>query len=1183
MKISALEVVGFGVWSRRTFTRFSGGLNVFYGPNEAGKTTLMEFIRGMMYGFTGERRGYLPPVSGGPAGGRLEMIVPNGTCTIERFLPWESMAAAARSSTANYAARTQTSVKPGDVERTRFFRNEQGTEDAVEIRFGIERFAFTAPDGRRQNETEFRSLISHVDERIFKRVFCVGIDELRELESLHESEVAAMLYQISVGTDRVSLFDVLKQLRDARRSLLDPESGLGEIATLFGQRETLKSEIVEACGPAKRFPELLLGRDRLDQEIAALESDLAGDRDEERRCEAALAVRDRWKKRASLDKRIGNFPKISELPIDSPDRLVRFDLAVEERQKALAELEKQRSKLRDEAGAMRAYAPLERNASKIEALAEQEPWIVSLAAQIQELRNEIHELETQLDEDRRGFGLEPKVFATLRRTSLATLQRPAEQLAQSRITLDRFEPNPETETEIAALRKELSGALSPRGASRLDDAIEMAGDMVTSLRRRIQLEEDFQETRDQADRAERRAAESRELQMLPLQTLTLLGISFAAGVFLMILCVLTIMYGSSPLGEFRMPSGFLGLALTVGAMIGKVSLEKTHRGTAEAYIEQAERLRRECDSLQEQCDRFDRDFPSHQNVPWNEQLTEAEAELTELEKLIPTDARLQEIENEQRATLAERNSAQMELDAARQRWISAVRTAGLPDGMTPRQVKDLLDNCERIEEMRLRLERARNEYSERTREQQMLHGRIGALVVQVDPDLEHEEPIEIVRTLASRLFEQAGLRERRHQVVMQLRRLHKQKLRHDSAVTRLRRKRRAFLDQLGVRDAEELQLRIADQIELGNLHKQRTMLQREIDAGLAGRFREEEIQPLLEPVTVADQLDAKLEQIRRRIRETEHRRTERLESRGRLQVQIQTLAADSGASEKLVELEQTDRALRQVVRRWKTLAVAHGALERVRQNYEQTRQPETLREASEYMKRFTRGRYVRVWTPLRDDVLFIDDQHGRSFLVEQLSRGTREQLFLCLRLALAASYARRGIAMPLVFDDVFVNFDTRRSEAAIEVLEDFAKAGHQIFVFTCHEHIAEIFRSHGIGIHRLGEEEPEEPVAESIADAIVEKIVEDIPEPEPEPQPQPELELLPVIPAPPKPEPPPPRRQQKRQHHPPRMIVASPPPPGPVPDPVIDPEIPLTGIDHLPPWAPDSSWSPEPAFRTFSA
>ena len=44
-----------------------------------------------------------------------------------------------------------------------------------------------------------------------------------------------------------------------------------------------------------------------------------------------------------------------------------------------------------------------------------------------------------------------------------------------------------------------------------------------------------------------------------------------------------------------------------------------------------------------------------------------------------------------------------------------------------------------------------------------------------------------------------------------------------------------------------------------------------------------------------------------------------------------------------------------------------------------------------------------------------------------------------------------------MLDDVLVNFDSARDESAAKVLRDFAALGHQVVMFTCHEHIMRIF------------------------------------------------------------------------------------------------------------------------------
>jgi hypothetical protein len=170
-------------------------------------------------------------------------------------------------------------------------------------------------------------------------------------------------------------------------------------------------------------------------------------------------------------------------------------------------------------------------------------------------------------------------------------------------------------------------------------------------------------------------------------------------------------------------------------------------------------------------------------------------------------------------------------------------------------------------------------------------------------------------------------------------------------------------------------------------------------------------------------------------------------------------------------------------------------LEKVCEIYESERQPETLREASAFLKQLTEGKYVRVWTPLGKNALRIDNDKGQSLPLEVLSRGTREAVFIALRLSLAAAYSRRGATLPLVLDDVLVNFDTIRATSAAKVLRDFAALGHQVVMFTCHEHIMRMFDSIGVQV-RVLPVQGQAGVAEIYRpDAIQAKITERMAEP----------------------------------------------------------------------------------------
>jgi uncharacterized protein YhaN len=74
-----------------------------------------------------------------------------------------------------------------------------------------------------------------------------------------------------------------------------------------------------------------------------------------------------------------------------------------------------------------------------------------------------------------------------------------------------------------------------------------------------------------------------------------------------------------------------------------------------------------------------------------------------------------------------------------------------------------------------------------------------------------------------------------------------------------------------------------------------------------------------------------------------------------------------------------------------------------------------------------------------------------------LSRGTAEQLYLSLRFGFVSEFVRHSDPLPLVFDDILVNFDPRRARAAAEAILELAES-QQILFFTCQPSTADLFR-----------------------------------------------------------------------------------------------------------------------------
>jgi DNA repair protein SbcC/Rad50 len=120
-----------------------------------------------------------------------------------------------------------------------------------------------------------------------------------------------------------------------------------------------------------------------------------------------------------------------------------------------------------------------------------------------------------------------------------------------------------------------------------------------------------------------------------------------------------------------------------------------------------------------------------------------------------------------------------------------------------------------------------------------------------------------------------------------------------------------------------------------------------------------------------------------------------------------------------------------------------------------------LKAASAYFERMTRQEFVRL---LGDDsgkepVLMAERRNGLRIHVEEMSEGTRDQLYLALRLAALDVRRAAGVDLPVILDDVLMTSDEDRSGAILEALADFGRE-NQVIVFTHHRHIADVAKKH---------------------------------------------------------------------------------------------------------------------------
>lgn len=112
--------------------------------------------------------------------------------------------------------------------------------------------------------------------------------------------------------------------------------------------------------------------------------------------------------------------------------------------------------------------------------------------------------------------------------------------------------------------------------------------------------------------------------------------------------------------------------------------------------------------------------------------------------------------------------------------------------------------------------------------------------------------------------------------------------------------------------------------------------------------------------------------------------------------------------------------------------------------------PKMLEDAKKYFKLLTGGRYIDIEL---DKKLKVKRADGKKFEVDYLSRGTSEQLYFALKLAFVEQVSDK-IALPILIDDAFVNFDAQRTSHIVKLLEELAKKT-QVLIFTARQDLVD--------------------------------------------------------------------------------------------------------------------------------
>ncbi|MEI7700916.1 MAG: AAA family ATPase [Planctomycetia bacterium] len=1036
MRLTEIDIDRFRIWRSLLLRLDPRGLNVIYGPNEAGKTTLMRFIRSTLYGYD--------PLQSEPAWHRPDASQPwRGAIRCE------------------HGGRTWRIFRRAELSNRGKLRLSGGAE-------GVDR------------EQAMKAILSETSEEVYSDVFAVGVRELQQLATLGTGQVAQYIYGLSLGPQGRQILDALASVRSRRAEMFGEDQKTGRLPELFEEYARLSTARKTPGAARDQHTRVTKRRNELTAEIEQLQQREATIRNELKGLRYLQNCHKPWKRVQELREDLAKQPVIL---VDPSDSLKQFTAAEKDMQEANSRrdrLNEQSAQLKTQAERLQTDQLFEKERYAIQSLVDQSDWLKQIEQSIRtaedrssELRRELTHQMAQLGE---GWTLERLGAVDTSPAShnrLLEMARRYQDSLQQRGKLRRWTRSMTHRSgrELVELNAQLDELGMP-----VDEAIDREQQRLKELENlgRLRLQEEqlalkIQTVRRVLDRVD---VEDTIPSWVD-RTISLMG---WVGAALCMFGIATFSIGGEPqrsLGGALAAAafGFAGIMWWAVRNGLRNHFDSTVGIRLDDLADEARQADRQLRQLQERIQRMavaDRHHNHDRQLEqeWKSSTAEMVDRIGDCSQRI---ADLEVLQRKQFRAAARRmrlrmlrdrfRASQQALNAIRQEWCRLLQSIGMQETL---QIEQAFEWWRRIQDVRELSTQWRNSAPEVEGLRRMFEAmriRVEQVGIRLNnskkPDF--TRPLEVLSAWQLQLKTHDRDRAERERLLTESESkardaVHAQ---HQAEAAELRRG--AVLSRTGTTGREELQkqqetVNRRTQLEL-QLKKANDEL---LEASLAEpelAITEDEMQKFQAPLT-KDTIQLRTVELKE-VEQGLHRHHEEL---GSLKQEIRLLESRRDSHVEFFGKSTLASKIYRATEEWLALQMELDAVMQIRRRFEQENISGTLVSASSYMHRMTAGRYHRIWAPLGEDFLCIDDEFGQTFRVEQLSGGTREQLFLAIRFALVREFARRGIELPLVMDDLFVNFDQERTEAAADCLIEVAKEGQQVLFFTCHEHIANLFQ-----------------------------------------------------------------------------------------------------------------------------
>ena len=183
--------------------------------------------------------------------------------------------------------------------------------------------------------------------------------------------------------------------------------------------------------------------------------------------------------------------------------------------------------------------------------------------------------------------------------------------------------------------------------------------------------------------------------------------------------------------------------------------------------------------------------------------------------------------------------------------------------------------------------------------------------------------------------------------------------------------------------------------------------------------------------------------------------------RAAAQAEFDTLLAQNQAADFTQQAAILEAEIADMAETYVDLTIQETLLREAIDRYRDRNQGPILNRAKALFAELTDGAYAGLRADINDKgetVLIAEDRMRRSLEIDALSDGTLDPLYLALRLAVVQEHNATREPLPFVADDLLLNLDDARAQAALRTLAKVAATG-QVLMFTHHAHMLDLART----------------------------------------------------------------------------------------------------------------------------